>query len=27
MARGQQGPAARVGFLLAPPHFPLKVGH
>jgi hypothetical protein len=26
MARGQQGPAARVGFLLAPPYFPLKVG-
>ncbi len=26
MARGQQGPAARVGFLLTPPYFPLKVG-
>ncbi len=26
MAQGQQGPAARVGFLLAPPSFPLKVG-
>jgi Lactate racemase N-terminal domain len=26
MARGQQGPFARVGFLLAPPYFPLKVG-
>ena len=26
MAHGQQGPDARVGFLLAPPHFPLKVG-
>jgi hypothetical protein len=26
IARGQQGPAARVGFLLTPPYFPLKVG-
>ena len=26
MARGQQGPFARVGFLLTPPYFPLKVG-
>lgn len=26
MVRGHQGPAARVGFLLAPPYFPLKVG-
>ncbi len=26
IARGQQGPAARIGFLLAPPYFPLKVG-
>jgi hypothetical protein len=27
MARGQQGPDGRVGFLLTPPYFPLKVGH
>jgi Lactate racemase N-terminal domain len=26
MARGHRGPDARVGFLLAPPYFPLRVG-
>ncbi len=26
MALGQRGPEARIGFLLAPPYFPLKVG-
>lgn len=26
MALGQRGPDARIGFLLAPPYFPLKVG-
>lgn len=26
MARGHRGPNARIGFLLAPPYFPLKVG-
>jgi hypothetical protein len=26
MARGQRGPDARIGFLLAPPYFPLRVG-
>jgi hypothetical protein len=26
MARGQSGPDARIGFLLAPPYFPLRVG-
>ena len=26
MALGQHGPDARIGFLLAPPYFPLKVG-
>jgi hypothetical protein len=26
MARGQRGPTARIGFLLAPPYFPLRVG-
>jgi hypothetical protein len=26
MARGQSGPQARIGFLLAPPYFPLRVG-
>lgn len=26
MARGEAGPDARIGFLLAPPYFPLKVG-
>jgi hypothetical protein len=26
MARGQRGPDARIGFLLAPPFFPLRVG-
>jgi hypothetical protein len=26
MARGQRGPNPRLGFLLAPPYFPLKVG-
>ena len=26
MARGEAGPGARIGFLLAPPYFPLKVG-
>jgi Lactate racemase N-terminal domain len=26
MARGQRGPQARIGFLLAPPYFPLSVG-
>ena len=26
MVRGQRGPGARIGFLLAPPYFPLKVG-
>ncbi|HZD86497.1 MAG TPA: lactate racemase domain-containing protein [Gaiellaceae bacterium] len=26
MARGEAGPNARIGFLLAPPYFPLKVG-
>ena len=25
MARGQSGPDARIGFLLAPPYFPLRV--
>jgi hypothetical protein len=26
MARGHRGPDARIGFLLAPPYFPLRVG-
>jgi hypothetical protein len=26
MARGQRGHDARIGFLLAPPYFPLRVG-
>ncbi len=26
MARGQSGPGARIGFLLTPPYFPLRVG-
>ena len=26
MARGQRGPDARIGFLLAPPYFPIRVG-
>jgi hypothetical protein len=26
MARGQRGPDARIGFLVAPPYFPLRVG-
>jgi hypothetical protein len=26
MARGQRGPDARIGFLLAPPYFPVRVG-
>jgi hypothetical protein len=26
MARGRRGPDARIGFLLAPPYFPLRVG-
>jgi hypothetical protein len=26
MARGQSGPQARIGFLLAPPYFPVRVG-
>jgi Lactate racemase N-terminal domain len=26
MARGQRGPDTRIGFLLAPPYFPLRVG-
>jgi hypothetical protein len=26
MARGHRGPSTRIGFLLAPPYFPLKVG-
>jgi hypothetical protein len=26
MARGQRGPDACIGFLLAPPYFPLRVG-
>jgi hypothetical protein len=26
MARGHRGPEARIGFLLAPPYFPLRVG-
>jgi hypothetical protein len=26
MARGHRGPGARIGFLLAPPYFPLRVG-
>ena len=26
MARGQSGPDARIGFLLAPPYFPVRVG-
>jgi len=26
MARGHRGPDARIGFLLAPPYFPIRVG-
>jgi hypothetical protein len=26
MVRGHRGPDARIGFLLAPPYFPLRVG-
>jgi hypothetical protein len=26
MARGHRGPDASIGFLLAPPYFPLRVG-
>jgi hypothetical protein len=26
MARGHRGPDTQIGFLLAPPYFPLRVG-